>query len=120
MRDRLEREQVKRRAHRDRGEPNGAGEKFTVDFCGPFRPRRRREKQRLKSGEHGHDNKDFVSGEIFFGNKERRDPGELHQRSSNRAQDGEHIPALSLPDSEQTDVEQRDVHEKSERMILAR
>ena len=73
----------------------------------------------MKSGEHRHDNEHFVAGEIFFGNEECSDPADLHQRSSSRAQNRQRIPPLPLRDREQTDVEQRDVNEESERMILA-
>ena len=64
--------------------------------------------------------KHFVAGEIFLGNKKRRDPGELHQRSSNRTQNRQHIPALSLRHCEQAHIEQCDVTEESERIVLAR
>src|SRR5205823_7386632 len=77
------------------------------------------EKQGLKSREYCHDNEHFVAGEIFFGNEECSDPADLHQRSSSRAQNRQRIPPLPLRDREQTDVEQRDVNEESERMILA-
>ena len=87
--------------------------------CAPC-PSHRCQKQPLKSGKHRHHNKDLIVGEIFFGNKEGRDPGKLHQGSSNRAQSRERTPALPLRDRKETDVEQRDVSEKSERMILTR
>ncbi len=120
MRDRWERQQIKHRDYRDRGESQRAAEKFTARFPSALRPRHRREKQRLKSGKDCHDNKDFVSSEIFFGNKERRHPGELHKRSSNRAESRERTPPFSLSNPEETDVEQRDIAEESERMILTR
>src|SRR5213079_2045082 len=78
-----------------------------------------REKQGLKSREHRHDNEHFVAGEIFFGNEECSDPADLHQRSSSRTQNRQRIPLLPLRDREQTDVEQRDVNDESQRMILA-
>ena len=78
LRDRFEREQIERRAHRDRGESQRAGKKLMIHSPGAPCPPNRCEKQPLKSGKHRHDNKHFVSSEILFGNKERRDPGELH------------------------------------------
>ncbi len=118
LRDRFKREQIERRAHRHRSKPDPAGEKFRARFPRTLRPRRCCEKEHLKSGKYRHDNQHFVSSEIFFGNKERPDPGELHQCSSHGAESRKHIPALSLRKREQTDIEQRDVDEKSERVIL--
>ena len=116
----METKKVKRREHRDRRETDRACEKCGVRFSGTLCPRGRGQEQRLKPNKHRHEDKDFVAGEIFLRNKERADPGELHQRCSNRAQDRQRIPALPLRQREQTDIEQRDVTEKSERIVLVR
>jgi hypothetical protein len=120
MRDRLEAKQIKRREHRDRRETDRAREKCGVCFIGARCPRGRGQEQRLKPNKHRHEDEHSVAGEIFLRNKERADPGKLHQCRSNRAQDRERIPTLPLRQCEQTDVEQRDVTEKSERIILVR
>ena len=62
----------------------------------------------------------LLPAKYFSGTKNASDPGELHQRRSNRAQDRQRIPALPLRQREQTDIEQRDVTEKSERIVLVR
>jgi hypothetical protein len=105
MRDCLKIKQVKRRQHRDRSETDRAREKFNIRLFGALCPRGRGQEQRLKPNKHRHENENSVAGEIFLGNKERPDPGELHQRCSNRAEDRERIPTLPLREREQTDVE---------------
>src|SRR5882724_1305587 len=120
MRDCMETKQVKRREHRVRRETDRAREKCYVRFSGALCPCGRGQEQRLKPNKHSDEDEDSVSGEIFLRNKERADPGKLHQRSSNRAQDWQRIPALSLRQRKQTDIEQRDVTEKSERIVLVR
>ena len=120
MRDRMETKQVKRREHCDRRETDRARRKCCVRFIGTLCPCGRGQEQRLKPNKHRHKDQDSVTGEIFLRNKERADPGELHQRRSNRAQDRQRIPALPLRQREQTDIEQRDVTEKSERIVLVR
>src|SRR5206468_2050072 len=76
--DRWKREQIKRREHRNCRESERAGKKLMIHFSGPLCPGYRCQKQSLKSDKDCHDNKNLVADEIFFGNKERRDPGELH------------------------------------------
>src|SRR6516165_6882509 len=120
MRDCLETKKVKRREHCDRSETNRAREKFGVRLSGALRPGCCGQKQRLKPNKHRHEDEDPVTGKIFLGNKERTDPGELRQRSSNRAQDRQRTPALPLCEREKSDIEERDVTEKSERIILVR
>ena len=62
----------------------------------------------------------LLPAKYFSGTKNAPTQANLHQRRSNRAQDRQRIPALSLRQREQTDIEQRDVTEKSERIVLVR
>src|SRR5262249_20149529 len=78
LRDRLKREKVKGRAHRGCSEAKRAGEQLVVHFSGALCQGYTGEKQTLKTGKHRHHNKDLLAREIFFRNKERRHPGELH------------------------------------------
>src|SRR5437588_1362366 len=119
LRDRLVREQVKRRRHGDRAKSERAGNKLSVHFSDALRPGAGAKKKCLESGEHRHENKDLVPGEIFFRNKEGRHPTDLHEDSSNRAENWKRIPAFPFRNRQQTNVEERDVNEKAEGMILS-
>src|SRR3954463_7029477 len=101
----METKKIERREYRDRRETDRTSEKLCVRFSGTLCPHARGQEQRLKSNKHHHKNEDFIAGEIFLRNKERADPGELHQRRSNRAKDRQRIPALSLRQREETDIE---------------
>ena len=78
MRDCLEPKQVKRGEHRDPPEADRAREKCSVRFTGALCPRGRGHEQGLKPNKHGHEDEDFVAGEISLWDKERGGPGELH------------------------------------------
>src|SRR5437763_1013585 len=75
--------------------------------------------QQRADEKHTHWNQCFVSGEVLSLEKEIADPRDLHEHGANSAQDRKRTPFIAPRDGKQTDIEHRDVSEKSKWIVLS-